>query len=689
VNLAPSFNAVSNVTLNEDGPDTVIPLTGLTAGSAQENLTQTLALDAGSTDAGVLSNLRIERDGGLADGGTSWVKFSLVPNANGVATVTVSASDDGAPPASFSRNFQVTVNAVNDAPVANAVGAQSVHSGATLTIPVTGIGPGGGSDEAAQVVSTSVVADQPSLFTSLTISAVDAGTATVTAIAGGTEGNAQITVTLNDGQSANNTRMVQFPLSVTVDAPTLSNLSVGSPVQGCVAVNYTAAQSAGLPVTVTPEVDIGLGYVPLVTSGAPNLSTVSTSAAGVAHTFTWRSTANAPVPATNVKLKLTAARGAAVGTPVEITIPSITNTVSFSRADYQGGPGTHHAELADVNNDGYVDAITADAYGNSISVLLGGDGGTLRSPIAFAGFNKTCGGNLPKVFSVDVFEMNNDGFLDAVMVLQNCNEITLLHGQSDAGFGNPQQYAVGNVPLFGVPGDFDRDGYLDYAVSNFDIGQPEVSVLLNNRDGGFKPKVAYFVGSEPNKIKAADFDNDSKLDLVTADYTGHSISILFGNGDGTFQTKKSFDAGVYPRNLAVGDFTGDGVPDVLTCNPGQADDQSLVSFIFSNGVASYDPPVIYDQGDAGIHPRSAESMDVNGDGQLDVVVANLNSGNLSIYLNLGGGQFAPPVFIPVGNGPRSVLTRDLDKNGSADIVTGNDFSQNVSVLLNTSLVCGP
>jgi hypothetical protein len=80
--------------------------------------------------------------------------------------------------------------------------------------------------------------------------------------------------------------------------------------------------------------------------------------------------------------------------------------------------------------------------------------------------------------------------------------------------------------------------------------------------------------------------------------------------------------------------------------------------------------------------------DWNGDGQPDVLVGNVGSNDVSLFVNLGKGRFAAPLSFPATFGPRSVAVADLDGDGRVDSVTGN-FSQNVSVVLNTSLVCGP
>src|SRR5689334_1024372 len=71
---------------------------------------------------------------------------------------------------------------------------------------------------------------------------------------------------------------------------------------------------------------------------------------------------------------------------------------------------------------------------------------------------------------------------------------------------------------------------------------------------------------------------------------------------------------------------------------------------------------------AGLGPQSIASADLNGDGRLDLVVANFPSDTVSVFLSLGHGDFGPPVPYPTAAGPVVVTTADLDGDGDADLV---------------------
>src|ERR1700692_382169 len=108
-------------------------------------------------------------------------------------------------------------------------------------------------------------------------------------------------------------------------------------------------------------------------------------------------------------------------------------------------------------------------------------------------------------------------------------------------------YPVGTAPVAVAGGDFNGDGKMDLAVAN--SGNPaisddgNVSILLGNGDGTFRPAINIPAGKSTCSIAVSDFNGDNRLDLIVANNGDNTVSVLLGNGDGTFQTHVDYATG--------------------------------------------------------------------------------------------------------------------------------------------------
>ncbi|MEZ6164025.1 MAG: VCBS repeat-containing protein [Phycisphaerales bacterium] len=267
-----------------------------------------------------------------------------------------------------------------------------------------------------------------------------------------------------------------------------------------------------------------------------------------------------------------------------------------------------------------------------------------------------------------------------------------------AGFGPRTDIPLGeNRPTDSASGDFDGDGDIDIAVC-FQTSSPanlgRVAVLLNNGDGTFQSPVFYSVGEDPAAIRAADVNLDGDLDLITANTGTNDVSVLRGSTGGAFLPEVFFGVGTGPEDIAVADVNADGRPDIVSAN-GAA---STVSVVAGNGSGtSWTIIGTYSTnnggGTGGQSPSSIALRDLNANGLPDIVTANSGSASCTVMYNIAsspGSYFSGDfgLFIPVGSNPQDVQLVDIDRDGDIDLVTANRSSSTVSVRLSNRVQTG-
>jgi hypothetical protein len=115
-------------------------------------------------------------------------------------------------------------------------------------------------------------------------------------------------------------------------------------------------------------------------------------------------------------------------------------------------------------------------------------------------------------------------------------------------------FAVGRSPFSVAVGDFNGDGKLDLATS--DYPDNSVSVLLGDGSGGFVLASGSPIAMGGASLSAAvgDFNGDHQLDIATANYFSSGVAVLLGDGSGGFSAASGapFAVGRYPTSVAVG-----------------------------------------------------------------------------------------------------------------------------------------
>ncbi|KAA9338161.1 T9SS type A sorting domain-containing protein [Hymenobacter busanensis] len=227
-------------------------------------------------------------------------------------------------------------------------------------------------------------------------------------------------------------------------------------------------------------------------------------------------------------------------------------------------------------------------------------------------------------------------------------------------------------------GDLNADGYLDLAYVGFSGGR----VSYNDGTGQLlTPTIvaAPHGASYPTDLNLADLDNDGNLDIGLLDMNNQlsAVAIYLNDANGFFSRVNDVPVPPSPVTLRMADVNGDGNLDVLVAG---YDPQTRVHVRLGTGTGSFVPA----PADALVaeNPYGMVAADFDGDGDLDLAAAGVARNYVGVALNNGQGRFQRTADAVVGTTPDVLAAGDLDEDGDIDLITGNFNTNTVSVLLN-------
>jgi hypothetical protein len=272
-------------------------------------------------------------------------------------------------------------------------------------------------------------------------------------------------------------------------------------------------------------------------------------------------------------------------------------------------------------------------------------------------------------YSVASADFNRDGYVDFAVANRSSNNVGVRLGGAFGALAAQVTYTTGLQPSYVFAGDLNQDGKADLATAN--NGSSTVSVLLGQGNGTFAAAVNYAVGTAPFTVAAADINRDGWVDLLSANRTGGSISTLRGtaNGFSSYVAVPATDA-VF---VAIGDFNGDTIPDLAAARF-EAD---VVTIFLGNGNATFGAGTDLVSADT---PRAIGVGDFDRDGDADLAVVNQDGSNVKIFTGAGNGTFAAGTTYPAGTLPHSVAVTDFTGDGKLDLAVANSGTDDVSFL---------
>ena len=369
---------------------------------------------------------------------------------------------------------------------------------------------------------------------------------------------------------------------------------------------------------------------------------------------------------------------------------TVTNSFGFTGPEiYPIDPTISLLHVADLDGDGLNDIIVANNLRSQINVLYNRTGKT-NSPSA-APPRKLDINELPPdarfridsipvdehIASMAVTDLNGDGRPDIVFFGDN-KDLTVLYNRGTNGWSDPKSWHI-------------EDGRMDpNALATGDLngdGRTDVVLLGDNGSFYFLPQLADHTLGEPQKIpysgtpkavQIVDVNGDGRADLLLVDWDSPT----------PFRFRLQLPGGqlgpeIYFKTQAIRSYCADNLEEnsnlfivTIAQNSGRAE---VSQFTRRRGQVL-----------SGLSGRSADAFragqfqllplsktdaaqrgelwaDVNGDGRADLLVAEPESGQLSVYLQQPDGSLAAPKKFPCLSGVSQIAVTDWNGDGKPEI----------------------
>ncbi|MBK9192740.1 MAG: VCBS repeat-containing protein [Crocinitomicaceae bacterium] len=327
----------------------------------------------------------------------------------------------------------------------------------------------------------------------------------------------------------------------------------------------------------------------------------------------------------------------------------------------QSGGGGHCITAADLDGDGDSDLLYSGSgsfVGCSWRKNFGnGDYGP-QQKISHSSGNAT---------DVRAVDLDADGDIDVLTSSNDDHKIAWYENFGDGSFGQPVIISVQAFQARCVrTGDLDNDGDLDVISASFQDNKIAWYENLGNTIFGPQQIISTLaVGAEA--VRVVDLDGDGDLDLVSASSTDNKIAFYVNSGTGSFgpqQVITTLANGIsYEMNVHVLDLDNDGDLDILSAS--YSDDK--IAWYENLGGNTFGPQQILSAVADGA--QCVLTADLDGDSDPDIISASSDDGKIAWHENLGGGLFSGQQIIIVSANVQSIYPCDMNNDGIVDLIS--------------------
>lgn len=264
-----------------------------------------------------------------------------------------------------------------------------------------------------------------------------------------------------------------------------------------------------------------------------------------------------------------------------------------------------------------------------------------------------------------------------IVLLGDGNGRLLVENELEAGVaetpdngGDTSSVAVGN---------FNGDIFQDLAITN--KHSFTILIYLGIGNGDFQsPLTISFAGQgrfssaeSPHTVVVKDVNRDGFDDLAVAmaisriNHPSNNVSVFLGDSTCRFPTRSAFFNFPLPVDLIDDDFNGDGIVDIAVADA----PSDTISILLGNGNGGFTSNGSFNAGEITnkIALYKLDSSDFNSDGNADLAIVNFEDDNVSVLFGDGNGSFSSPVAFKTDKIPGSIDVHDFNSDGFMDIAT--------------------
>jgi hypothetical protein len=340
--------------------------------------------------------------------------------------------------------------------------------------------------------------------------------------------------------------------------------------------------------------------------------------------------------------------------------------------------------LADIDNDGDLDAIYANGYVLSIS------GQSIRPTVLINKINQGLGfvdESTPRIPTTAIrgtlviaFDIENDGDLDLFFACNGNSQQRLYVNDGNGNFTDESVARLGTLNLY-VAGcaycDIDEDGDYDLFM-NDERNNGQLKLFHNDGTGHFTNVTATHIvsaaKSNQQDVVLADIDNDFDIDVINVGKSSGQ-QIFFNDGTGHFTTVTT---GLLPAGGSLSyeaeaaDLDHDGDLDIAMLSVSGTTDAILRNNLIPNGTLSFSNLTSALIGN-GQDDNEWALVDANNDGWLDLINGSLTYSAEKLYINNQSMSFTRQSgtngFSPVNDPTLDVAVGDINGDGVFDVIT--------------------